>query len=117
MSNLDFSVVSHANEIMLMLKSQAARGMKSVGDTAEGYVKLLTPVDTGTLRDSIDNIVTSDNTVVIGTNVKYARAVEFGDNMNFKHDKNPAAQAHYLRDGVSSHRDEYQRILESYLRH
>ena len=49
--------------------------------------------------------------VYIGTNVKYARAVETSDSMN-----HPSGAAHFLRDAAATHGDEYKRIAEIQLK-
>jgi HK97 gp10 family phage protein len=57
---------------------------KAMGDIAlrlERAAKERAPVDTGTLRASISNVVEAIGRgyrAVVGTNVEYARAVEFG---------------------------------------
>lgn len=93
----------HANEVI-------ERALTEVGDTAVGYVAMLTPVDTGRLRASITKEV-QGHSVAIGSNVEYAAEVEF----NEKAHHTPPTQAHYLRDGISKHLDEYKRILQEVL--
>lgn len=120
-----------------------ARALWEVGNDAVNYVAELVPVDTGLLRNSITFAVggqsaqissyradkndnneyksdsvgsyrgtmgqENDHTVYIGTNVEYARDVEFEE---IKH---RVGQAHYLRDGISNHLDQYKRILKEVL--
>lgn len=55
------------------------RALEKCGLTAEGYAKLLCPVDTGNLRNSITHQVQpSESAVYIGTNSEYAIYVELG---------------------------------------
>lgn len=51
--------------------------LEAAGIIVEGQAKLLTPVDTGLLRSSI-NYQVQGKTCKIGTNVHYAPHVEFG---------------------------------------
>lgn len=98
----------HANEVI-------ERALTEVGDTAVGYVAMLTPVDTGRLRASITKEV-QGHFVAIGTNVEYAPAVEFREKTaSGKKVEHTTGQAHYLRDGITKHLDEYKRILKESL--
>lgn len=55
------------------------RALEKCGLTAEAYAKLLCPVDTGNLRNSITHQVQSEETTAyIGTNSEYAAYVELG---------------------------------------
>ena len=95
-------VLKHADEVI-------ERALTEVGDTAVGYVAMLTPVDTGRLRASITKEV-QGNTVIVGTNVEYAAAVEFNEKA-----QHTTGQAHYLRDGITNHLGEYKQILKENL--
>lgn len=64
-------------------KARAAmvRGMSKSGKDTEGTVKMATPVDTGRLRQSVTSEVRQDGsgvTLVMGSNVEYAKPVEYG---------------------------------------
>lgn len=85
------------------------KALTEVGDTAVGYVAMLTPVDTGRLRASITKEV-QGHSVAVGTNVEYAISVEFNEKVH-----HTTGQAHYLRDGITNHLDEYKRILKEVL--
>lgn len=55
------------------------RALEKCGLTAEGYAKLLCPVDTGNLRNSITHqVVESEDSVYIGSASEYAAYVELG---------------------------------------
>ena len=55
------------------------RALEKCGLTAEGYAKMLCPVDTGNLRNSITHqVVANEDAVYIGTNSEYAAYVELG---------------------------------------
>ena len=51
-----------------------------------------------------------EDAVYIGTNVVYARKQELG---NYKHE---SGAAHFIRDSVANHGDEYKRIAEKQLK-
>lgn len=53
----------------------------------------------------------NEATVYIGTNIEYAKKVEYGDNI-----KHTTGKAHFLRDAVTSHSDKYKRIAEKVLK-
>lgn len=114
--------------------------LQAVGTVAEGYAKEDCPVDTGLLRNSITYCIggetpaimqykadnpkpgqpssgsyngkmPADNqnnfSVYIGSNVKYAQDVEMRD---ISH---RVGKAHFLRDAVQNHREEYKNIIET----
>lgn len=58
-------------------KRATARGLKKGAKLVENSAKLLCPVDTGQLRNSIHTTVGNDGAIV-GTNVEYAPYVEYG---------------------------------------
>lgn len=61
------------------LQLSIMRALEKCGMTAEGYAKLLCPVDTGNLRNSITHRVDeAESAVYIGTNNEYAAYVELG---------------------------------------
>lgn len=58
------------------LQAACLRALEKCGLTAEGYAKLLCPVDTGNLRNSITHQVDEGGDVVyIGTNSEYGAYV------------------------------------------
>lgn len=85
------------------------KALVAIGMTAEGYAKAECPVDTGRLRNSISNKVVED-VAYIGTNVEYAEKVEFADYM-----KHTTGNAHFLRNSVTNHTDEYKKIAKKQL--
>lgn len=61
------------------LQAACLRALEKCGLTAEGYAKLLCPVNTGNLRNSITHQVDeAESAVYIGTNNEYATYVELG---------------------------------------
>lgn len=115
--------------------------LQAVGSVAEGYAKEDCPVDTGLLRNSITYCIggetpaitqyRADNpkpgqqssgtyngkmpaennqnnfSVFIGSNVKYAEDVEMRDITH------RVGKAHFLRDALQDHREEYKDIIET----
>lgn len=115
--------------------------LQAVGSIAEGYAKEDCPVDTGLLRNSITYCLAGKNparttyradtpkpdrpasgrydgkmpaesnlnyfSVFIGSNVKYAKDVEMRD---ISH---RVGKAHFLRDAMQNHREEYKDIIET----
>lgn len=89
---------------------QIEAALEAIGLKVEGYAKLICPVDTGRLRNSITHVVkTNEKTVYIGTNVEYAAAVECGTSR-----QRPQP---YLKPAATQHTDEYKTIAEYYLTH
>lgn len=113
----------NSGQVIYALGSQKFIALDAVGYAAEGDVKLETPVDTGRLKKSITHVV-DDNAVIIGTNVEYAKDVEFGHKQEVgrfvpvlgKRLKAPFVQGkHFLRDGISKNISKYNQIFKQYL--
>lgn len=89
---------------------QIKAALEAIGLKVEGYAKLLCPVDTGRLRNSITHVVKADEKAVyVGTNVEYAAAVECGT-------RRQRAKP-YLKPAATEHIAEYKDITEYYLTH
>ena len=88
------------------MDSRVPIALEAVGLQAEGYAKMLCPVDTGRLRNSISHAV-SGNEVYIGTNVEYGPYVEFGTRR-----QRPQP---YLTPAATQHSADYKRIIQLYL--
>ena len=85
------------------------RALEAIGLQAEGYAKMLCPVDTGRLRNSITHTVdVTGHKAIIGTNVEYAAYVEMGTSRT-------KAQP-YLQPAVMNHIDEYSNMAEYFLK-
>lgn len=110
---------NHLGELAVKFNDACRLALDALGASAESHAKDFCPVDTGRLRNSITHAVEFDmsggqKTVHIGSNVEYAAPVEFRE-LNYKKDKNPKASAHFLRNAVSQHNDEYARIIAAAL--
>jgi HK97 gp10 family phage protein len=106
------------------------RALEAVGIALEGYAKLMCPVDTGRLRNSITHDVRDDK-VYVGTNVEYAPYVEYGTGAGVggrstpwkyqdAHGKWHTTTGHdpqpFIRPAVQDHLDEYKDIMEEELK-
>lgn len=101
--------LDNSDEVKKAFDAAIPPALEAVGLTAEGYAKLLCPVDTGRLRNSISHVVDeSEKAVYIGTNVEYAPYVEMGTSKT-------KAQP-FLKPAATNHTDEYRRIIESYFK-
>ena len=108
MAHIEVKLESNKNEILKAFREQITIGLETIGQKAEGYAKDNCPVDTGRLRNSIENVV-EDTAVYIGTNVEYAPAVEFRDVAH------KTGQAHFLRDAATKHIAQYKAIMKAAL--
>lgn len=109
-AKLEFKLVDNIDELKKATEEQIAKALWEIGNEAVNYVTEITPRDTGRLAGSITHEV-REKSVLIGTNVEYAQRVEFDE----KAHHTPPTQAHYLRDGISKHLEEYKRILKEVL--
>lgn len=109
MANVEFK--SHRNEVDNKVNNAVERVLTEWGLLAERYAKYDCPVDTGRLRSSITHQVDmQQKAAVIGTNVEYAASVEFNDKSH------KVGKAHFMRDAIKNHNDEYKRIAEKNLK-
>lgn len=99
---------NNAAQVEAALNSAIAKALTMIGQQAEGYAKMMCPVDTSRLKNSITNqIDMQENSVYIGTNVEYAPYVELG---TIRQDPHP-----YLKPAAADHADEYRAILKGCL--
>lgn len=109
------------------------RALEKCGLTAEGYAKLLCPVDTGNLRNSITHQVQSTELACyVGTNSEYAAYVELGTGIYYPggrrtpwvyqdakgnwHLTHGQRAQPYLKPAVADHAQVYGHIIESELK-
>ena len=100
------------DEVLEAADSAITAGLVEIGATAQGYAKDLTPVRTGTLRDSIGvEIKKDEKAAYIGTMVDkfpkkpYGQYVELG--------ARGRQGVHMLKRAATEHTDEYKRIMEN----
>lgn len=105
------NITDKSREVLEAMKEQVILGLAAVGQEAEGYAKEGCPVDTGRLRNSINNAVDEEALeVYVGTNVEYAPDVEYEERPH------KVGGAHFLRNSISDHTDAYKAILEAALK-
>lgn len=76
---MNVEITDNSNLVKEEMLTACLRVLEKCGLTAEGYAKLLCPVDTGNLRNSITHQVDiSELLCRIGTNSEYAAYVELG---------------------------------------
>lgn len=127
-------VQSNVDAVLKQLEAKLTKAAEVIGGKAEGYAKMLCPVDTGRLRNSIvhaipgqvlnkqyknnaGDVVGEYNgalppdesghkfVVTIGTNVEYAPYIELGTH-------NPQrAPRPYLRPAIENHLPEYKALV------
>lgn len=103
----DFIKQNNKDEYKKAVDAAAKVAMTTIGLLAENYARIICPVDTGRLRNSITSVADSE-TATIGTNVEYAAYVELSTA------KMPAQP--YLRPAIEDHLREYEDIIRNELR-
>ena len=98
----------HSQECIDAKNAAVQKALEMIGLQCEGYAKLICPVDTGRLRNSLTHAQENETTEVIGSAVEYAPYVEYGTQRS-------KAQP-YLKPAVTNHVSEYKAIAESCLK-
>lgn len=111
--NISSSIGSDNTKIVLeALKKAKERGLKAIGETAEGHAKDVIieeqRVDTGNMLNSINHKEGQDYTEV-GTAVEYAKYQELGTSRGIK-------PARFLTRAATEHTDEYRALMENSLK-
>ena len=100
------------DEVLEAVDSAITAGLVEIGATAQGYAKDLTPVRTGTLRDSIGVEVKKDEKAAyIGTMVDKFPDKPYGQYVELGARGRPGV--HMLKRAATEHTDEYKRIMEN----
>ena len=73
MSSVEFT--DNSAEVISAKNSAVERALEAIGLQAEGYAKMLCPVDTGRLKNSIIHRQEDEKTEMIATDVEYAAYV------------------------------------------
>lgn len=101
-------VNDNSGNVRQALANAISPALEAIGLTAEAYAKLLCPVDTGRLRNSISHAVDErEKAVYIGTNVEYAPYVELGTSRT-------KAQP-FLKPAATNHTEEYKALITQHL--
>ena len=96
-------VKDYSKDVKAAYEQARERSLEIIGLTAEKYAKLIVPVRTSRLKNSITHEV-EDKAVYIGTDVEYAPDVEFG---NIHQKAQP-----YLRPSATEHPNTYKQIIQ-----
>ena len=98
-------------EVLKALDGALETGLVKIGAAAQGYAKDLTPVRTGTLRDSIGVEVKSDEKAAyIGTMIEKFPKKPYGQYVELGARGRPGV--HMLKRAATEHTDEYKRTME-----
>lgn len=99
------------DEVLSSVDSAITAGLVDIGATAQGYAKDLTPVRTGTLRNSIGVEVKKDEKAAyIGTMVDRFPKKPYGQYVELGARGRPGV--HMLQRAASEHTDEYKKLME-----
>lgn len=124
----------NSDEVNKALEQAVEKSLEECGLLAEGYAKMLAPVDTGLLRNSVTHTRSGvsfqhdykadrgdahgsaggtigsedEKAVYIGTNVEYAPYVEMGTSKT--------APQRFVQPAVEDHADTYQAVFEKNLK-
>lgn len=100
--------VDNTDAVLEELDGAVERALEAIGMQVENYAKMLCPVDTGNLRNSITHeYEPSEQAEYVGSAVEYAAYVEMGTSRS-------KAQP-YLRPAVMDHTSEYEQIAQEML--
>jgi len=115
-------IEDYSEEVLKELDSRVMLALKAIGVEAMNYAVKDCPVDTSRLKNSLAWATKNehgggdapkgspeDYKVYIGTNVKYAVYVEYGD---YSH---KVGKKHFLRDAAANHVEHYMELLRSAL--
>lgn len=130
---MQIEITDNSGLVREEFQAAVIRALEKCGLTAEGYAKMLCPVDTGNLRNSITHqIQASEPAVYIGTNSEYAVYVELGTGKYYPggrptpwlyqdargnwHLTHGQRAQPYLKPAVADHVSQYRGIIESELK-
>ena len=111
-SDITIKITDNSDEFIEILKGRTPVTLEACGLQAERSAKLLCPVDTGRLRNSITH-ATKEQTVYIGTNVEYAASVETG---HILPNGSYTAPKPYLKPAIENNKEKYKAIMKRYLK-
>ncbi len=130
---MEIEIIDNSGKVKEEMEAAVLRALEACGLTAEGYAKLLCPVDTGNLRNSITHQVqSSEQAAYVGTNNEYAAYVELGTGKYYPggrktpwtyqdakgnwHITNGQRAQPYLKPAVADHAQEYKSLIERTLK-
>ena len=106
---MQYRIDDHTKEVITKVTEQSALVLKVIGQKMVDYAQGEAPVDTSNLKNSI-SFDSDSKSARVGSNVVYAARQEFEESYHHK-----VGKAHYLRDAVGNHTDEYKALIEAYL--
>lgn len=130
---MNIEITDNSGLVREEFQAACLRALEKCGLTAEGYAKLLCPVDTGNLRNSITHqVAEAEDTVYIGSASEYAPYVELGTGIHYPggrptpwvyrdakgnwHLTHGQRAQPYLKPAVADHVDSFRRIIEEELK-
>ena len=130
---MNIEITDNSEIVKEEMQAAVLRALEKCGLTAEGYAKLLCPVDTGNLRNSITHQVNEgEPAVYIGSAGEYAAYVELGTGKYYPggrqtpwmyqdakgnwHLTHGQRAQPYLKPAVADHVAQYRDIIEGELK-
>ncbi len=131
--SMRITIIDNSGLAREALEAACLRALEKCGLTAEGYAKLLCPVDTGDLRNSITHQVQpTELACYIGTNSEYGAYVELGTGKYYPggrptpwvyqdaqgnwHLTHGQRAQPYLKPAVADHAAQYREIIDQELK-
>lgn len=130
MADFDFAIVDNSDKVIKATNEQIAKALEMCGLLAEGYAKLLCPVDTGALRNSITHQVWK-NEMHVGTALEYGIYVEMGtgkyvsggrktpwvyvDDEGVAHRTEGMAPRPFIKPSIADHISDYKQVIKDEL--
>lgn len=129
---MEIEITDNSGLVRDEFQAAVLRALEKCGLTAEGYAKMLCPVDTGNLRNSITHqLDEGEQAVYIGSASEYAPYVELGTGKHYPggrptpwvyqdakgkwHLTNGQRAQPYLKPAVADHAAQYRDIIEGEL--
>lgn len=133
---MEIEITDNSPQVKAELEAACLRALEKCGLTAEGFAKMLCPVDTGNLRNSITHFIASDElTAYIGVPMgpdSYGAYVELGTGKYYPggrqtpwlyqdakgrwHITNGQRAQPYLKPAIADHVSQYRAIIEGELK-
>lgn len=104
---MQIDVIDNSMKVIDEMHGKRYLALDAVGKAVLYYVDVYVPKDTGNLALSMTHQV-DDDEVIVGTDVKYGKYVEYDDTKTHAE----PTRAHFLRDAVFLHEDEYKQLLK-----
>lgn len=130
MADFDFVIVDNSDKVIKATNEQITKALEECGLLAEGYAKLLCPVDTGALRNSVTHQVWKDE-MHVGTALEYGIYVEMGtgkyvpggrktpwvyvDDEGVAHRTEGMAPRPFIKPSIADHISEYKQVIKDEL--